>query len=171
MSRQRTTACIEIDDIDRHRGGGTMRTRMGVWALALAGLAGATGSAQAGPCGASRYPRPCVTPDQCAPAAVTSTVQYQAVIERHPQVRYKPVYKTCYQPETYTTYKTVHETNYCAQKYTVSRPVTEYFDTVRCFTVSRPVYETHLQEQRYTVMRPVTRTFQVAIPYVVARPV
>ena len=58
--------------------------------------------------------------NSACPAVVTSTVQYQPVIEQHEQVCYRPVYKTCYQAETCTTYRTVQETNYCAEKYTVS---------------------------------------------------
>src|SRR5438552_7509956 len=98
-----------------------MMRHFGVWLLALGGLGGAAGLAEAGHCGASRYPRGCVCPDQCTPAVVPGCVQYQEVIERQEQVCYRPVYKTVYQPETYTTCKTVHETNYCAQKYTVNR--------------------------------------------------
>ena len=148
-----------------------MRKSFGVWLLAVVGIAGVSTPLQAGHCGICRYPKPCVTPEQCCPAVVTSVVQYQPVVEKHEQVCYRPVYKTCYQPETYTTYRTVQETTCVAEKYTVQRPVTEYFDTVRTYTVQRPVYETCYQTQTYTVCRPVTRTFQVAIPYCTQRPV
>src|SRR5262245_54052080 len=148
-----------------------MRKQIGVWLLALVGLARLAASALAGHCGAVRYPRRCVTADQCAAPCVTSTVQYQAVIEQHQQVCYRPVSKTEYRPETYTTQRVVRETTYTTEKYTVQRPVTEYFDTVRCYTVMKPVYETHLQQQTYTVFKPVTRTFQVAIPYCVMKPI
>ena len=107
-----------------------MRKSFGVWLLAVVGIAGVSSPLQAGHCGVCRYPRSCVTPEQCCPAVVTSVVQYQVVVEKQEQVCYRPVYKTCYQAETYTTYKTVQETTCVAEKYTVQRPVTEYFDTV-----------------------------------------
>src|SRR5439155_23658043 len=144
------------------RGETDMRPLCWVWLLAAAGLAGPVGVAQAGHLGACRYPAPCITPDQCAPAVVGSCVSYQQVVERCEKVCYRPVYKTCYQPQCSTTYKTVTETHYEAERYAVQRPVVEYFDTVQRYCVQRPVYDTCYQEQRYTVMRPVTRTFQVA---------
>src|SRR5438270_10354357 len=123
-------------------------TLAGVCAVAVAWAAAA--DARAAHCGACRYPGPCVSPAQCAPV-VTSTVCYQPVDEQHCEVRYRPVYKTVCQPETYTTCKPVYETHCEAVPYTVNRFVTEHFDTVQCYTVNRPVYETHTQEQRYTV--------------------
>src|SRR5262245_45580491 len=107
-----------------------MRKQIGEWLLALGGLAGLAESALAGHCGAVRYPRRCVTADQCAGPCVKSVVQDKPVIEQHQQVCYRPVYKTEYKPETYTTQRVVRETTYTTEEYTVQRPVTEYFDTV-----------------------------------------
>ena len=85
-----------------------MRKSFGVWLLAVIGIAGINTPLQAGHLGICRYPRPCVAPEQCCPV-VTSTVQYQEVIEKQEQVCYRPVYKTCYKAENYTTYRTVQE--------------------------------------------------------------
>src|SRR5438132_411272 len=121
-----------------------MKNIVAVGLLALGGLLGSAAPAVAGHCGTCRYPRACVTADQCAPeACVASTICYQPVIEQCEKVCYRPVYKTCYRPETCTSYRTVHETCYTAEKYTVSKPIVEYFDVVRNYTVSRKVYETH----------------------------
>jgi len=109
-----------------------MRKLFWVGLLALGGVGNTAAPSLAGHLGFCRYPRACVTPDQCVPdACVASTVQYQPVIEKCEKVCYRPVYKTCYRAETCTTYKTILETNYCAEKYSVSKPVVEYFDVVR----------------------------------------
>jgi hypothetical protein len=73
-----------------------MRNTLGVWLLAVGGLAGMAQPALAGHCGACKFPRRCVTPDQCATPCVPTTVQYQAVYETQQQVCYRPVYKTEY---------------------------------------------------------------------------
>ena len=49
-----------------------MRTTFRVWLLAVGGLIGFAVPVQAGHLGACRYPRACITPDQCAPAPVES---------------------------------------------------------------------------------------------------
>src|SRR3954453_24166304 len=101
-----------------------MRKLLG-WLLAFGGLATAAQPVSAGHCGTCRYPKRCVSSDQCATPCVAAPVQYQAVYEQQQKVCYRPVHKTEYTPETYTTYRTVQETNLAAEKYTVQRPVVE----------------------------------------------
>src|SRR5580704_3550529 len=99
-----------------------MRKLLGIWLLVGSSLAWMAAPAQANHCGICRYPSCCVAPEQCVPIP-TTTVQYQPVIEQYQQVCYRPVTRTCYQPETYTTYRTVRETSCIPESYTVQRPV------------------------------------------------
>ena len=149
-----------------------MRKRSGSGCWPLSASRGSHTPLQAGHCGVCRYPRPCVTPEQCCPPVVTSTVQYQPVIEKQEQVCYRPVYKTCYQAETYTTYK--HRPGDDLRRREVHRPAAR--DRVlrhgpQLHRSTTGVRNAPAEPQCYTVMRPVTQTFQVAIPYCTQRPV
>src|SRR5580698_8705765 len=126
-----------------------MRKLLGIWLLVFCALGGTAAPARANHCGICRYPNYCIAPEQCEPVP-TTTVLYQPVIEQYQQVCYRPVVKTCYQPETFTAYRTVSETTCVPECYSVQRPVLEYFDTCRSYTVQRPVYETHLESRCYT---------------------
>ena len=61
---------------------------------ALGGLAACGGAAQAGHCGASKYPAVSCCPEQCCPPVVRYRVRYQTVVEEHSKICYRPVYTT-----------------------------------------------------------------------------
>ena len=137
-----------------------MRKSFGAWLLAVGGLAGISPAASGTPghCGFCRYPRPCVTPDQCVPGRASRASSVSAGRSRqHEQVCYRPVYKTCYQAADLHHLQHRHETNYVRREVHGAAAGDRVLRHGADYTVQRPVYETHLQEQRYTVMRPVTR--------------
>ena len=77
----------------------------------LGGLGDQTliGTAQAGHCGACRYPVCHRSAEQCCMPEVRYRVCYQTVIEEHTKTCYRPVYQTVMRECRYTVCKPVYE--------------------------------------------------------------
>ncbi|MSR79658.1 MAG: hypothetical protein EXS11_02905, partial [Gemmataceae bacterium] len=114
--------------------------------LFLAMVVGLAPAVKAAHLGVFRFPRGCVTKQQCCLPEIKHRVCHKMVTEEIEETCYKPVYRTVLCEETVTVCKPVTEFRIREVRSIVCKPVIEERDEIRHFTVLKPTYEQKIQE-------------------------
>ena len=97
-------------------------------------------------CGLCRYPGPIVAPAQCAPVVIAPRVAYRTVTEYVTEVQHRPVTRTEYVPQAFTSYRPVYDTVTEAVPYTTTRTVVEPARSPYHFISHHPPFALLLRE-------------------------
>ncbi len=149
----------------------SLRSWVGLLALALCGSAASGAYAQCASCGETAvYKIVCQTVYE--ERQVTAYKQEcETVMDQVEVTRQVPVWETQARERRFTVLKPVSETSMREERYTVQRPVYETVMRDASYNVVRNVSETSEREERFVVQRPVTETVMREERYVVQRPV